>query len=633
MIKKPRISSLLVLSVFILCFFWQGCSNPSRVKSRKRKSLYPQAKDLNEKEPKSLVNPNLNSENRKHKRHFINPYEHRYRSRFGVERRDYNTAIRNADSGHAYDAFIASLAYWSGHYRKGKRLIYFGKGRDKEKSLKYLHLASDLGWPEASYMLYQCYRDGNSLSDSYKFIFNMREKSFPPGNLSRTGFFKGCLHSGLHWRVYGKTSKKFVRPLDNKKARKYLERTAAQGANFDKDFNLKSKQEIPEFDRLDTRINMIINQYRFESLAHLANQKATESGVEPTGFLSSKEDRVVYQEDFSSCWDLYPKYQVKSAYEDEVICSKGSSDKRFCPGQGYQYMRYLLNACMILAPDKDQWEYFFVERLKFFHPYNDGRPYRVKKFLNPVIEKYKKLGEKTKVDWVKGIKRNALSNAENLASTWKYEKAKRYAENRVDRERRLRQERRDEKASIAYQKKFNAMMKKNRAEDRRLKKSWRYTPDNFSEKLQQVQNKTLERIRASKVRMYKSRAAPILVKKVKSRAPEKSMISPKSKVAKSVKNKKQTRKSIPFTVRLEPKNAWDTQKEACAYAKQKVIAKAKEKCKKEYKGTPATKKDVNIPVDANCQSYRQVEAGNFRNSKGQWKVTGNVIFYCRLPSH
>ena len=86
-----------------------------------------------------------------------------------------------------------------------------------------------------------------------------------------------------------------------------------------------------------------------------------------------------------------------------------------------------------------------------------------------------------------------------------------------------------------------------------------------------------------------------------------------------------------IVVRKENTHSWPTQEEACIYAKSKVIDLAKKQCKLEYSGVPATIDDVPIPVHANCQSYRQMIKSGFTTEKSQWKTTGNVTFYCRLP--
>lgn len=97
-------------------------------------------------------------------------------------------------------------------------------------------------------------------------------------------------------------------------------------------------------------------------------------------------------------------------------------------------------------------------------------------------------------------------------------------------------------------------------------------------------------------------------------------------------NKKQDTSEVAMiVVRKENPHSWPTQEEACIYAKSKVINLAKKQCKLEYSGVPATTDDVPIPVHANCQSYRQMTKTGFTTKKGQWKTTGNVTFYCRLP--
>lgn len=92
-----------------------------------------------------------------------------------------------------------------------------------------------------------------------------------------------------------------------------------------------------------------------------------------------------------------------------------------------------------------------------------------------------------------------------------------------------------------------------------------------------------------------------------------------------------TGRGFPVFVQKEGKHGWPTQEEACTYAKEEAIRLAKKKCRLDHDGTVSTKKDVPKPIDANCQSYRQMDKDGFTYSKGQWKTTGNVILYCKTP--
>lgn len=113
--------------------------------------------------------------------------------------------------------------------------------------------------------------------------------------------------------------------------------------------------------------------------------------------------------------------------------------------------------------------------------------------------------------------------------------------------------------------------------------------------------------------------------------PSGSSSSNKGSSNKGIKEKSKNR-LVFYAVREESEFSWPTQEKACKYGKAKAMSVAKKRCKEKYKGVTATTSDVPIPVDINCQSYRQMTADGFSSTKGQWKATGNVSFYCRLPN-
>jgi hypothetical protein len=81
---------------------------------------------------------------------------------------------------------------------------------------------------------------------------------------------------------------------------------------------------------------------------------------------------------------------------------------------------------------------------------------------------------------------------------------------------------------------------------------------------------------------------------------------------------------IPVFVQREGISSWETEEDSCYYAKAAAIRTAENRCNSEHDGRTAYKSEAPIPIDANCQSCRQVSSGN-------WKCTGNVILQCILP--
>ena len=85
-----------------------------------------------------------------------------------------------------------------------------------------------------------------------------------------------------------------------------------------------------------------------------------------------------------------------------------------------------------------------------------------------------------------------------------------------------------------------------------------------------------------------------------------------------------------FVQDYENPYSYPTKDEACKYAMAGAVRRADSMCRKEHNGRKAGKNDIGIPVDANCQSCREVKLGWSGDGIG-YKCLGNVTMQCILP--
>jgi len=340
-------------------------------------------------------------------------------------RKRYSRGIKYRDSGYAYDAFIASLAFRYGYNQKRK--WHNHKGLNRKLSLYYLNKAADLGLPEANFVLYRCYQGKAYLSNmhnSYYYGHKHRQVT----RIRDLGCLDHADNYENHWMWGPKgTNKKYwkkkeskrgiskrdadliIKP-DYKKARYYLEKAAELGKKFDANFQPAS-DSIEDKDRLSFQINLMITQYKAESLQHLANLKLTEKNKRTIGS-TRDNNRFLYQEGYESCESIYDNLLIKAPVDERRICN--ASDGKECPGRGYIPLRNHLEACMSLAPTNHEWEYYFNERLMFQHVYLD----RSHSLLKRALAHYQLLDDVKKTAWVKGLIAKANIDERNNTLRW-----------------------------------------------------------------------------------------------------------------------------------------------------------------------------------------------------------------------
>lgn len=413
---------------------------------------------------------------------------------FSVTRKAYQNGIRNRDSGYAHDAFIASMAYRSGYYKPG-RSINTGKGKDMEKSLHYLHLASDLGHPEASFLLFQCYRKNFPSASMWQDIW-ITTPSMPVGNIRHDRYEdQRCLHSYENWQIYDVTDDfdEFVMGSDSGKAKLYLERTAAQGKDFDANFQYRPNQ-LAEIDTLQSRLNMLITEYKAMSLRALAKNKIEQAGLRTPFWENSLPS--AYDTSFQDCDVVFYNMLAKSEFEEKLSCAN-NSDRRFCPGMGYEHLRTLLDACRILAPTAQKKHEYFLTRLGYYHPYFDRFRYEgAYHFVNHARAEYLAAGEHQKVTELDALIAYIKNDTAVLSSNWQ-------ADSNLASQQRMAQRAEEERRKQAElqqaEKEWEEYQRWSEQIDREVEQAWASKPIgsgafNAMDDIQQIQDQSMNNL-------------------------------------------------------------------------------------------------------------------------------------------
>lgn len=443
---------------------------------------------------------------------FINPYRGRHKHKFGVAKADYKYALKHADSGHAYDAFLAAFAYWSGHYKQGKRNVSFGKGRSQEKSMQYMELASELGWPEASYMLYRCY---STQTPRFQAWIAMSGDA-TAGIRHQNKTIRGCIYAKNSWREYEGWDSNLYPKRNGQTARRYLERLAKQGFAFSAVLEVipKTMTQVHPLDRLDARANMLIAQFKTQSLIYTAAQyaKANNQVFEP---LTHDDDHSMYKETYSSaCNDeSIAAIKNKASLDEMTLCDNSENDGRRCPGEGYKYVREHLEACMLLAPNHAAWDNFYQQRLGLYHRYFDSKYYQGDKatLLQDGLKRYTAAGDKQKAASLKGLIKQVESNADALATNWanirRQNRLAYEAEQKAKAEREAEEQRQADAEWAQRQAERAASDARHRKE---LQQGWKLDDFATGADLDRIQDQTMRDIRAqqSRLRLSSGSSAP-----------------------------------------------------------------------------------------------------------------------------
>jgi hypothetical protein len=392
----------------------------------------------------------------------------------GVNKKDYRLAIANADSGHAYDAFLASLAYWSGYYKPGKYNYSYTKGRDHYEYRYYLKKAAHLGWPEANLILL-CYN-----------------------YIDISGYSKG----DLRIRCPQFVSKEIDLKSDLSTAKRHFLQAAFHGKYFDQKFKYVGSS-LPR----ENSVAQVLEDWRADH--ELSSVVSIVTGYGDNKLFPPLEAVKHCKENFA-----YVLEKARNVEEPNVCGGGGTSagyvfvhytEKLDCPGAGYRDARAYLQGCMSSATSKKDWDYYFQERMDLYHPRQD----QDLKIFDIGLTHYKKAGDEKAVKWVRELRAKAATTTMQSRGLWaqQYEQNERARDLRVARDKarkeanRLEEERTDREYDIEQQRKQAVWAAAERDQEAAWANSAPLGHDPFMENIQRTQDNTMQNINAQKQRL------------------------------------------------------------------------------------------------------------------------------------
>lgn len=323
--------------------------------------------------------------------HFYLRDKYRFGSRpDAISKQDYALAVSNADSGHAYDAFLAALAYHSGYFKSGKgysknNRSISPKGRDFYAYRHYLRRAARLGSPEANVMLVAC-------------GFGLRDLGHERRRV-RTRCLRVDEKFGVDMSINAPT------------ARMAIYQAIRRGKFFDRNFAYVGESIDPE-QRLSKDLEEWKQSMQVESIEAARH--------------SYKDPHKIYPASVAArnCKANLPfVLHIARDYEEPVICQgkqTGSfefvhySTKLDCPGAGYGDARSYLDSCLALTESKGEWDYLFEQRMSLYHPRADQEL----KFIDAGIAHYQKTGDSQRLAWVQKARAHAAQTTMENKAAW-----------------------------------------------------------------------------------------------------------------------------------------------------------------------------------------------------------------------
>ena len=376
-----------------------------------------------------------------------------------VNKKDYLSAIENSDSGHAYDAFLAALAYRVGYFKRGRSRNATGKNYFEYRH--YIKKSASLGWPEANMILFHCLNQESVIS-------HIRDK-----------LQSKCLYTGPTVDI---------KP-SQKTARIHFNQAMVRGKEFDPNFIYKGNA-LPETQSLSA----ILYEWRatWESESLIAANQGWESPSNKLFPASGAAKR---------CKENLDYVMRKARFTDEVnICQGGSRSIQWndtlasCPGAGYNGARNYLEACMSLTQSEEDWGYFFDQRIKLYHPRED----RKLEIFNVGLAHYDAAKNHKKLSWLRNLKAKAAANTIAFQDTWDAKLSLLNAKTSASVARTKANKKEKQLRSARHQEKRNVEIRKlesmDKAHSAASKVDWNPTGDVFNDDLDRIKEQTMRNI-------------------------------------------------------------------------------------------------------------------------------------------
>lgn len=532
-----------------------------------------------------------------------------------VNKRIYKRAVKNADSGDAADAYLASWVYRRGWLSNGSWMLdeLQAAGRDFGKARLYLEKAAALSHAGAHFELYECYAN----------LGKFRRHAAP---------IDDCDLTSRKWHGVAPEITQ-----DPAMARFHLEEAA----------------------RLNYRHRTRRHKYMEGNWAEFVLNDLKSKAMERTaGTYYSEENQFALQmfPDVSAdCDEVYDDLLLEATQADEATCSRADaiSQDECLLTTDYISARTHMENCMEAATTEDEFDHYFTRRMKIYSVFSDvhasGEEYSL---LHNAKAKFLSFGNHEKASKIDEIIEIAKKKADATRAEYRAsdKRARNYSrassaqreQEKLDEARELEEWQQQERSRLDADRKW-------------LDRTWNSSTssdddEDFWNGIKATEAKAMDNIRAGQVandeagetarRAEQERQAqhgPVVPDIPDSSgsgpmAPSSQTTPVQSRSGNGGSNLNNHGPRLePVFAQKEGDFSWATQEEACRYATNAAKRIAEAQCRNEFGGRTATKSDIEIPVDANCHSYRQIEETGLTSTKGHWKASSNVILQCRLP--
>ncbi|MEH6543378.1 MAG: hypothetical protein V7721_05505 [Porticoccaceae bacterium] len=392
-----------------------------------------------------------------------------------ISKKIYRTAIGNADSGHAYDAFLAALAYRVGYFKMGRFDYVKNKGMDATKYIHYLNRAAELGWPEAHMYLYYCY---DKVLVSNHLGFNHCRKAYDDFNNGKRSSPKGNVKQAA-WHLI--QAAKFGRFFDTKF--NYV------GSDNNKDNNLAEELEL-----------MIASH----------QEQAVAAQTDPNPNEPQRKRIQMFPDAENNCMAIYEKLLIRAQrYDEPNSCGENngnhyvySLNKAGCPGYGYWKVRSHLEACMATAKTDADWETFFFTRLDNYHAWSD----KDLKIFQKGLSHYRKKNDTKKIRIVeKWMEKAERINFES-AGYWEERKQQILADDRRKSQIRDAQKAKEKADIIEADRKHDEWEARNNQREAQAKREMEQDRSTYKapvDNIERMKQEAMQDIYKNKVKLHK----------------------------------------------------------------------------------------------------------------------------------
>ncbi|MBV1932724.1 MAG: hypothetical protein KUG71_13530 [Porticoccaceae bacterium] len=415
----------------------------------------------------------------------------------GISKKIHKRAIKNADSGHAYDAFMAALAYRVGYFRLGNFRSSNTEGIDTDKYLYYLEKSAALGWAEASMILYQCNKHEPQSTASYS-----SSRGIPGVDLEYLkNLHVWCLKT-YNPEPYPKETS-YPRPSIHR-AKEHLKRALLDGRYFRANENFRDdlKYVGPSLEYESSLQYEIKNWFIEIEIAVNGQHDRDDFAYQQALFPEARKNCDAHVEYLleKSRKHYEPRYCGNGSPYGRSLYAELTRGQMKCPGFGYYEVRNYLETCMDISGSTEGWDRFYEYRLELYDGYIEGDT----KIFDKGLMAYAKRNDHKKSLWVDKKRLKAIEVNRNSKERWAEKdrqiimaKENYSARRSAEKEAERRELEEDERVSTEKYNRLQARIRQSNAETAAVWRQSEQQRDTSWDNIERMERQTMQDINAS----------------------------------------------------------------------------------------------------------------------------------------